>query len=218
MHQPGRTGPKPRFSRDDAVRAALEIGIGDFSLSQVAARLGVVTTALYRTVTSRDDLLRICLDQISTECDFTGIAGPWPHVLRDFAQQFWQLMEDYPGLAGVLMSVPWAHQSFASQIASVHRALLAGGLDEQTASLGLDCVGDTVVITHVEVMAARRVQQLADGSSETGLDATRRQFRDRNLAEVLPRGLRPGPDWVKRGWLDRKVEVIIRGLSAPGNL
>ena len=44
------TGPRPGFSRDDVVDAALELGIADFTLTAVAKRMGVAVSGLYRTI------------------------------------------------------------------------------------------------------------------------------------------------------------------------
>jgi len=45
-----RTGPRPGFTRNDVVEAALELGIADFTLTAVAKRLGVAVSGLYRGV------------------------------------------------------------------------------------------------------------------------------------------------------------------------
>ena len=40
------TGPKPGFTRAEVVAAALALGVADFTLAGVGARLGVATSAL----------------------------------------------------------------------------------------------------------------------------------------------------------------------------
>lgn len=62
----GRRGPKPAFSRDEVVAAAIAVadaeGIGAVSMGRVAAQLGSSTMALYRYVASKDELLVLMSD------------------------------------------------------------------------------------------------------------------------------------------------------------
>src|SRR4051794_441692 len=57
---PGRRGPKPAHSVEKIVEAAAELadahGIAALSLPKVAARIGVTTNALYRYISSKDEL------------------------------------------------------------------------------------------------------------------------------------------------------------------
>lgn len=83
MRSPGRrTGPKPGFTYEDVVTVALEIGIRDFTLAEVAKRLGVGTPALYRAIDSRDDLLRGCLRRLARENDLSVPDGDWRELMR----------------------------------------------------------------------------------------------------------------------------------------
>ena len=51
-----KTGPKPKFTSEDAVMAALRLGIDRFTIAGVATQLGVATSAVYRLFDSRDAL------------------------------------------------------------------------------------------------------------------------------------------------------------------
>ena len=103
MTRPARlgrpTGPRPGFSRDDVVDAALEIGIADFTLTAVAKHLGVAVSGLYRTISSREDLLAACLERIAAEVDVPGAGRRWPDAVRAHAEAIWAMLERYPGLA-----------------------------------------------------------------------------------------------------------------------
>lgn len=63
---PTRRGPRPAFTRDDVVAAAIAVadaeGITAVSMGRVAAQLGSSTMALYRYVGSKDDLLTLMSD------------------------------------------------------------------------------------------------------------------------------------------------------------
>ena len=52
-----KTGPKPKFTSEDAVMAALHLGIDRFTIAGVATQLGVATSAVYRLFDSRDALV-----------------------------------------------------------------------------------------------------------------------------------------------------------------
>ncbi|SDM42599.1 TetR/AcrR family transcriptional regulator [Actinomyces ruminicola] len=224
------TGPKPGFTRQEVVAAALEIGIDRFTLAAVAQRLGVATSALYRTISSREDLLRACLERVAAATDFSDLSGPWQRVAHGYAEHLWALLEEQPGLAGVLVSTSWAYQFFARPISEAQRALTRGGLSPDDAVLALDFIADTVISVHLQTEVARAPVGDASGISPkasggrtegeggadgpSGLEVARRRFAEDGRAAQLPAALAPSSAWIDRGWLDRKLEVIIRGIAA----
>lgn len=201
------TGPKPSFSRQDVVDAALEEGVDAFSLTAVARRLGVRTSALYRTVSSRDDLLRACLDRLGDQAAVPVAAAirsaqgrhDWEPVLRAGAESMWEVLEAHPGLSRVLLTVPWAFQSFATVMNAFLEALEAEGLEHADAVLALDATGDTLVSAHLSLRAMRTAGPLEDWPR------TRPGVR-------LPNELVPDRSLVWRGFLDAKLKLIVAGL------
>ena len=226
------TGPKPRFSRADVVEAALALGIADFTLTAVAGRLGVAVSGLYRTISSREDLLAACLERVATQMDLTHPGTTWQDAIRAHAESMWNLLEQYPGLAGVVVSVPWAHQLFAGPFAQAHQSLVDRGLDPEDAGVVLDFVGDTVITMHAQIEVMRSpIDQAAPSpaaAGERGPDDEGRQANRANrptgLEEAsrfastrtrpMPAVLTPDESWIQRGGLDRKIEIIIRGVEA----
>ena len=225
------TGPKPRFSRADVVEAALALGIADFTLTAVAGRLGVAVSGLYRTISSREDLLAACLERVATQMDLTHPGTSWQDAIRAHAESMWNLLEQYPGLAGVVVSVPWAHQLFAGPFAQAHQSLVDRGLDPEDAGVVLDFVGDTVITMHAQIEVMRSPAgrpeppapflghesgESASGAGRggaTGLEEASR-FATTSRAPALPEALTPNETWLERGGLDRKIEIIIRGVAA----
>ena len=236
MTRPARlgrpTGPRPGFSRDDVVDAALGIGIADFTLTAVAKHLGVAVSGLYRTISSREDLLAACLERIAAEVDVPAAGRRWPDAVRAHAEAIWAMLERYPGLAGVIMGVPWAHQLFAAPVAQACQVLVDGGLGVEEAGVVLDFVGDTVISTHAQIEVMRSpIDQAAPSpgaAGERGGDDQERQANRANrptgLEEAsrfaststrpMPAVLTPDESWIQRGGLDRKIEIIIRGVEA----
>ena len=207
------TGPRPGFSRDDVVDAALGIGIADFTLTAVAKRLGVAVSGLYRTISSREDLLAACLERIAAEVDVPAAGRRWPDAVRAHAEAIWAMLERYPGLAGVIMGVPWAHQLFAAPVAQACQVLVDGGLGVEEAGVVLDFVGDTVISTHAQIEVMRSPAAPSGPGGPTGLEETSR-FAAAADRPALPEALTPNESWLERGGLDRKIEIIIRGVAA----
>ena len=228
------TGPKPRFSRADVVEAALALGIADFTLTAVAGRLGVAVSGLYRTISSREDLLAACLERVATQMDLAHPGTTWQDAILAHAESMWNLLEQYPGLAGVVVSVPWAHQLFAGPFAQAHQSLVDRGLDPEDAGVVLDFVGDTVITMHAQIEVMRSpIDQAAPSpaaAGERGPDDEGRQANRANRptgleeasrfaaasarTRTMPAILTPNESWIQRGGLDRKIEIIIRGVEA----
>lgn len=201
-----RPGPKPVFSRDDVIDAALAIGIDRFTIREVAARAGVTAAAIYRLFASRDELVDGCLDRVARTMRWPDPSLDWPGQLRAWAEECWRICEEYVGLDLCLLRVPGAHLHVQAGMRSLVDGLCAAGLIREEAVLALDFVGDTVLQTHLSVSAYRDV----DEGGRRGLDEARRRF-----AGVAEGGavLAPEESWLERGWLMRKIEVIIAGLS-----
>ena len=225
------TGPKPGFSRADVVEAALTLGVADFTLTAVAGRLGVAVSGLYRTIASREDLLVACLERVAAEMELSRPGATWQEALRAHAESMWALLERYPGLAGVIMSVPWAHQIFADLFAEAHQTLVDRGLGPEDAGVVLDFVGDTVITMHAQIEVMRSPAGQAAFPSPPGAAGGRasespedRKARPTGLEEAsrfaaararaMPAVLPPDESWIERGGLDRKIEIIIRGVEA----
>ena len=225
------TGPRPGFTRDDVVEAALGLGIAEFTLTAVAKRMGVAVSGLYRTISSREDLLAACLERIAAQVDVPRSEDNWPDAVRAHVESVWGMLEDYPGLAGVIMRVPWAHQLFAGPVSEACQVLVDGGLGAEEAGVVLDFVGDTVISTHAQIEIMRspvgRSGMPAPTSGQEPAPSTFSPGRDNSTglqeasrlaattqAPGLPEALTPNETWLERGGLDRKIEIIIRGVAA----
>jgi transcriptional regulator, TetR family len=225
------TGPRPGFTRDDVVEAALGLGIAEFTLTAVAKRMGVAVSGLYRTISSREDLLAACLERIAAQVEIPSPRASWPDTVRVHAEAIWAMLEGHPGLAGVIMGVPWAHQLFAGPVSEACQVLVDGGLSTEEAGVVLDFVGDTVISTHAQIEIMRSPvgrsgmpaptsgQEPAPSTFSSGRDnSTGLQEASRLAATTqapgLPEALTPNETWLERGGLDRKIEIIIRGVAA----
>jgi AcrR family transcriptional regulator len=98
-----RPGPKPRFSQDDVVDAALSIteadGFAALSLRAVARELGITSMAMYTYVTSRDDLCLLVVDRLIAD-KVAAFEWPdsWSDALRRFATSLSSLIDEHPAI------------------------------------------------------------------------------------------------------------------------
>jgi AcrR family transcriptional regulator len=93
MPPPGKRGPKPAFSVERIVEAAMTLadaeGFAELSMPKIAGRLGISANALYRYVSSKDELL-VLLGEAAVGPPPTSITGrdgwrqgaaAWVHAL-----------------------------------------------------------------------------------------------------------------------------------------
>ncbi|WP_448851527.1 TetR/AcrR family transcriptional regulator [Corynebacterium sp. 335C] len=214
-----RPGPKPTFSLGDAVRAALSLGIDRFTMGGVARELGVAPSALYRVVPDRDALIREALASILSRRTPPPADLPWQDQLRALADGAWELLDEYPGLAAVTVVTPHAEDAAGRLLSGALEALVSAGLPAADAVFALDFVLDTVTVSHLGYRSRKAKEDDAadaDVSAQPPTDAA--DLGDR--AESLASGAAPSEVFVPeavdgaRGWLSRKIELIIGGIEA----
>lgn len=200
-----KTGPKPRFTRDDVVDAAIALGLDTFTLAQVARRIGVVTSAVYRRFDSRDDLLEACLSRAVSTMAAPSTGMSWQQVCRLWADECWRIGEDFPGLVRAVYGYAPAFAQVGVVAEAYSAALQAHGRSRGQAEFALDFLGDTVFACRLGVEAMRA----ADGTGVSGLDRAREK-----VGTVSPdHPFQPDASWAQRGFTDVKVDFIIRGLE-----
>ncbi|MET9345747.1 TetR/AcrR family transcriptional regulator [Streptomyces termitum] len=107
--RPERTGrgPKPAFSRQDVVAAAVRIadadGIEAVSMRRIAAELGCGTMSLYNYVPRKEDLYELMVDAASAEYVFPAEpSGDWRADMTGLAHQTRAIMYRHPWLPRVM--------------------------------------------------------------------------------------------------------------------
>jgi AcrR family transcriptional regulator len=106
---PPDAGDSPRrtLTREHVVAEALTVistdGAGALSMRALAARLGVVPAALYRHVRSKEQLLDLVVDGVLAEVDCQpGQSLAWAEQVKVLAHRLRAILEDHPGIAGLL--------------------------------------------------------------------------------------------------------------------
>ncbi|HEX3815506.1 MAG TPA: TetR/AcrR family transcriptional regulator [Mycobacteriales bacterium] len=100
---PARRGPKPAHSVEEIVQVALRLadadGIEAVSLPRIAGQIGVTANALYRYVSSKDELLLLLHDagfgrapRFPAGADWRGVATEWVQaIIARYRQHPWLL-------------------------------------------------------------------------------------------------------------------------------
>jgi AcrR family transcriptional regulator len=123
------------LTRDRVVAEALAIisadGAAALSMRALATRLGVVPAALYRHVTSKEQLYDLVLDGVLAEVDCRADpALPWGGQVTALACRLRAVLEDHPGIAALLKTRdPISPHSLAlaeAFLAPLHAAGLPG--------------------------------------------------------------------------------------------
>jgi AcrR family transcriptional regulator len=96
-----------QLTRERVVAEALAViaqdGVQALTMRRLAARLGVVPGALYHHVRNKQQLQDLVLDNVLAEVDIhlTSSLG-WTDQLEVVAHRLRQVLEDHPGVAGIL--------------------------------------------------------------------------------------------------------------------
>ena len=148
-----KTGPKPTFTADEAIDAVFEIGLDRFTLGQVAEKLGVATSALYRLFKSREDLMEACLARVSSE---------YPPPEGESANKVWELMDTHPGLDLLFVQFSATSRFIAPHLNALINALEdIAGWDVEIGLLAVDTVTNIIMATHA---AAASFNNVKDGT------------------------------------------------------
>lgn len=107
----GRRGPRPELDASAIVAAAVEIadadGLGAVSMARVAKQLGFSTMALYRHVSSKDELLSLMWNESASVAHQVEISGDtWRERMRSWALMQQEMLAAHPWLAELPMSNP----------------------------------------------------------------------------------------------------------------
>ncbi|MEM7217428.1 MAG: TetR/AcrR family transcriptional regulator C-terminal domain-containing protein [Pseudomonadota bacterium] len=111
---PPITGRPALVDRERILRAALEIGIDELSMSSVARKLEVSTTALYRYYASKEDLLDACMNDFCRRISLPDADQPWQDYMAGLARSFRAALLALPGASAYGMKVgPTTPAAFA---------------------------------------------------------------------------------------------------------
>lgn len=120
------------LNRDRVLRAAIaladEVGIDSLSMRNLAERLGVVPMALYKHVTSKDELLNGMIDVLLAEIDPVDTDLDWKPAVRRRILAARRTLQRHTWAARVLESRPMPTPAVLAYADSMIGIFRAGGL------------------------------------------------------------------------------------------
>ena len=127
-----KPGRPPRLSRDLIVQAALSADLSTLTMRELAERLGVSHSALYRWVADREELFHLVSEVIVERILPRG--EPTPETWRSWlAELAWSMHDQFLAVPGYAVHVAGPHShnphSFARLRGQVVAAFRAGGAD-----------------------------------------------------------------------------------------
>ena len=104
-----RPGPSPSVSVEDIVEAAVSLadarGPASVTMRSVADRVGLSAPGLYRHVASREEMIGLMVDRISSQVVHPPATGDWVGDLTRVAQQQVELFRQHPWMAEAVGSL-----------------------------------------------------------------------------------------------------------------
>jgi AcrR family transcriptional regulator len=171
----GQENRRRALTRDRVVAGALAIisahGAAALSMRALATRLGVVPAALYRHVTSKEQLHDLILDRVLAEVDcHPDPALPWTGQVAALAHRLRTVLEDHPGIAALLKTRdPVSPASLA--VAEAFLAPLRAGLPGRQAARAFRLIYDYTLGFALSDPTSPGEQRLQDTATRAELHA-----------------------------------------------
>ncbi len=146
----GEESRRRALTRERVVEEALTIiatdGAGALSMRGLASRLGVVPGALYRHVRGKEQLCDLAVDAVLAEVDTRAGRGlGWAEQVEILARRLRAVLEDHPGIAGLLKTRDPLGPSSLALAEAFLRALQEAGLPARETALAFSLVYDYTV-------------------------------------------------------------------------
>nr|MCW2728351.1 TetR family transcriptional regulator [Aeromicrobium sp.] len=190
--KPGR----PRqLTVDQIIDAVFAEGIATFSMPQIARRLGVAHSGLYRYVDSREHLLVLAMDRIAREADWPSTDLAWRDEISAIGDTLWVLCQSHPGYAIAAVGARNVSPGFVERLTPHVESLCRQGLDLVDATAAIEFIRTLVLNCSID---AARMQALA---AQPGVPE-----------HTIP-GFSDPEKWSGRGWYQRHLDTHLDGLA-----
>lgn len=166
--EPGRRGPKPRYSVEDVVTAAVAVadaeGLAAISVRRIAVELGVSAMSIYTYVPSKAELIELMFDRVLGEViEPTGDVTGWREALTALAFERWRLGERHPWMLDLALHRPPLGPNLLRRHEAALRILEATGLDDLTKDLVID------VLHNYLLGALQHAREAREAEKQSGL-------------------------------------------------
>jgi AcrR family transcriptional regulator len=192
----------------EALMLIAEEGVERLPMRTLGARLGVVPGALYRHVRSKEQLQDLIVDGALAEVDcVVNQALPWTEQIKLFAHRLREVLDDHPGVAGLLKTRdPLGPHSLALAEA-VLLPLHAAGFHHREAGLAFFLIVDYTIGFEV---SGRRISvnehRVQDPATRERLHEFFRSLPGDRFPTLVALG--------EHVWIDNRDERFAAGINA----
>jgi AcrR family transcriptional regulator len=200
-----------QLTRERVVAEALAViahdGVQALTMRRLAARLGVVPGALYRHVRNKQQLHDLVLDNVLAEVDVhLDPSLDWTDQLKVLAHRLRQVLEDHPGVAGILKTRdPLGPHSLALAEALLGPLQAAGFADREAGLAFFLLVDYTIGFAVSGTPTAVNEQRVRDPATRTQLHQFFRSLPPDRFPALVALG--------EHVWVDNRDERFSAGLQ-----
>jgi AcrR family transcriptional regulator len=204
-------GRRPRLTRERVVAEALAViaedGAQALTMRSLAARLGVVPGALYHHVGNKQQLQDLLLDGVLAEVDVhLDPSLPWTGQLTLVAHRLRRVLEDHPGVAGILKTRdPLGPHSLALAEAFLSPLQTAGFLNHEAGLAFFLLVDYTIGFAVSSPRTSVNEQRVGDTAIRTQLHEFFRSLPPDRFPALVALG--------EHVWIDNRDERFTAGLQ-----
>lgn len=226
--EPGRRGPKPRYSVDEVVAAAIAVadaeGLAAISVRRIAVELGVSPMSIYTYVPSKAELVDLMFDRVLGETgEVDASCTGWRDCLTFIACERWRLSERHPWMLDLAMHRPPLGPNLLKRHESALRILDGTGLDELTKDLVIDVLHHFLLGALKQAREAREAERASGLTDEQWFAEAEPAIKARLEPDEFPFLLRLGEAWREADrtaladpmWRFRfGLDVVLDGIAA----
>jgi AcrR family transcriptional regulator len=200
-----------QLTRERVIAEALAViaqdGVHALTMRHLAARLGVVPGALYRHVRNKQQLHDLVLDTVLAEVDLHPDPSlHWTDQLRLLAHRLRQVLEDHPGVAGILKTRdPLGPHSLALAEAFLGPLQAAGFTDREAGLAFFLLIDYTIGFAVSGTPTSVNEQRVRDPATRTQLHQFFRSLPSDRFPALVALG--------EHVWVDNRDERFTAGLQ-----
>ncbi|MEU7032535.1 TetR/AcrR family transcriptional regulator C-terminal domain-containing protein [Streptomyces sp. NPDC046237] len=156
---------KPLLDRERITTVALELvdERGEFSVPQIARRLGVQTASVYHHVDGRDGIVELLRERVSEGIDGSRLElEPWDAALAAWARSYRAAFAAHPRAIPMLMTSPVRAPMVLAQYEAAVTLLLAVGFDNADVMTVIVALENLVLGSALDLAAPDTMWELPD--------------------------------------------------------
>lgn len=159
-----QAGRPRRLTLDRLLDTAIEMGLADLNMKDLAAHLGVGIATLYRYVENRDALIRIAAGRQAMRSAPVDTGQPWREIVLEYAAALFSTVGQQPSLIIEFVEARWGIAVELDFVDSFLGALQARGISAAEGmavyrAMAKVVLGAAVAAGHFAALAARGTNQ-----------------------------------------------------------